>query len=439
MNIAKKKSSNLHRHGVVITMLVIATLILSPLQVFAREKATYDPTFFGKNDILMYSPVDVGCYSDGDSELSGIDTEEKIWNYLTEKHLSAEQISGVMGNMNHESLLRTEKINDDSYGIVAWKGDALTALKESAEENSKELSDLAFQLDYLYAELGARKTTMPENSSYASVWEGLTKQETVDDALVFFHNEYEGSDLLDFDKDADTEAHKAAVEFYGRDYTNSRDAIIDQRGGNETNTGSDPNGQHGAQYFFIQYGGEDNEEVGRCLSGGGTAVHPIADGDRVWEGYGGPRPDLGSVYCGGVKWHNGYDLNGQLNTTPVKAAMDGTVTSIDSAHPALDTVSITHPDGFRIRYMHMNTGQIDVSVGDTVTTGQVIGRVGNGNGAYGAHLHVEVDVAGNTNPAVAKLHTNSCGIKSVNPHLFFLIFGVDLCPTNNCDNSTTEL
>lgn len=420
------------RSRYIFASLVLILSSFSPLPTFAVAK--YDPAFFGKNDILFYNPTDTGCPTPSADGLTGDTNEEKVWNYLVQKGLTPEQTAAVMSSLNQKSNLTTDAIDSTSYGIAGWSGTALDNLNTSATSNSKDASSLAFQLDYLYTNLNALKPTRPENVSYPSVWAAVSQQKSADDALVVFYGEFMEGDLLNFDQPASSEEHKAEAKKIGTDYSTSKAAIIEQLSGDSSANGLNPDGSQGAQYYLTTYNGPS---ASKCVASG-TAVHPIKDGDGVNEGYGGPRPGPGSVYCGGMKWHNGYDLQASMYT-PVKSAMSGTVTAIDYAHPALDTVSIKNSQGFTIRYMHMNTGHISVKVGDTITTGQQIGESGDGNGAYGAHLHVEIDVTGNTNPQVAQLHANSCGIKSVNPNLFFKIFGVTLCPRTSCDNPTTEL
>ncbi len=51
-------------------------------------------------------------------------------------------------------------------------------------------------------------------------------------------------------------------------------------------------------------------------------------------------------------------------------------------------VFILHDNGIMTRYMHMSA--FEVSVGDTVKMGQVIGKVGNTGGSTGSHLHFEI-------------------------------------------------
>jgi murein DD-endopeptidase MepM/ murein hydrolase activator NlpD len=55
-------------------------------------------------------------------------------------------------------------------------------------------------------------------------------------------------------------------------------------------------------------------------------------------------------------------------------------------------VVIKHSDGTSSLYAHMSS--VDVSVGDDVDAGRVIGRVGQTGRAFGPHLHFEIYPAG---------------------------------------------
>ena len=48
---------------------------------------------------------------------------------------------------------------------------------------------------------------------------------------------------------------------------------------------------------------------------------------------------------------------------------------------------ISHGNGYATQYAHCSS--VNVSVGQTVKAGQVIGRVGNTGHSFGAHLHFE--------------------------------------------------
>jgi murein DD-endopeptidase MepM/ murein hydrolase activator NlpD len=55
-------------------------------------------------------------------------------------------------------------------------------------------------------------------------------------------------------------------------------------------------------------------------------------------------------------------------------------------------VVVRHPDGVRTLYAHLSA--IDVRVGDEVSGGALLGRVGATGDATGPHLHFEVRVGG---------------------------------------------
>jgi murein DD-endopeptidase MepM/ murein hydrolase activator NlpD len=77
--------------------------------------------------------------------------------------------------------------------------------------------------------------------------------------------------------------------------------------------------------------------------------------------------------------------------TPVKAAADGVVSLADDSFVLHgQTIIIDHGGGLSSLYLHLS--QIDVSPGESITQGQVIGRVGATGAATGPHLHYGVYV-----------------------------------------------
>jgi murein DD-endopeptidase MepM/ murein hydrolase activator NlpD len=86
--------------------------------------------------------------------------------------------------------------------------------------------------------------------------------------------------------------------------------------------------------------------------------------------------------------HRGLDIAAKQGT-PVKAAAPGMVTLADESFQLHGrTVVIDHGQGTSTLYLHMSA--IEVSPGETVTQGQVIGRVGATGIATGPHLHYAV-------------------------------------------------
>jgi len=92
------------------------------------------------------------------------------------------------------------------------------------------------------------------------------------------------------------------------------------------------------------------------------------------------------------RMHNGIDL-ACAQGTPIYATRAGKVTKTAyQAGGAGNYVSINHLDGFASIYMHMT--HYVVSVGQTVSQGQLIGYVGSTGISTGPHLHFGISYAG---------------------------------------------
>lgn len=103
------------------------------------------------------------------------------------------------------------------------------------------------------------------------------------------------------------------------------------------------------------------------------------------------------------QYHTGVDIsNGSGNNnpgSPIYAIDDGTVQDIVRARQdnngkwTLESITIQHDDpdiGFS-RYLHLYQGSTNhLGVGDRVTIGEEIGKMGNTGGSTGAHLHFEI-------------------------------------------------
>ena len=94
---------------------------------------------------------------------------------------------------------------------------------------------------------------------------------------------------------------------------------------------------------------------------------------------------------GDRRFHSGVDLAASQGT-PIYAIAAGTVTTATYGDANGYYVSISHGNGYGSVYCHM-TNYI-VSVGDSVSQGQVIGYVGSTGWSTGPHLHFEIHVNG---------------------------------------------
>jgi hypothetical protein len=120
---------------------------------------------------------------------------------------------------------------------------------------------------------------------------------------------------------------------------------------------------------------------------------PIADAD------GNPHIDAsylyGSTMGGRFQQHQGVEFNNPAGT-PVRAAADGTVVFAGVAEAGSNTVVIRHDrqwEGQHLFTAYYHNASIDVAVGQRVSAGTVISRVGNTGRATNEHLHFEVHLA----------------------------------------------
>ncbi len=120
----------------------------------------------------------------------------------------------------------------------------------------------------------------------------------------------------------------------------------------------------------------------------GKFVWPVSGLYTITSSYGNRRSG----------WHTGLDISGgNASGKLVLAADSGTVELVKFSNKSYgNQVVINHGNGVKTRYAHMLDGSISVSVGQKVSRGQAIGRVGNTGNSSGAHLHFEVIVNGNT-------------------------------------------
>ncbi|MEV7396853.1 peptidoglycan DD-metalloendopeptidase family protein [Aeromicrobium sp. NPDC092404] len=87
------------------------------------------------------------------------------------------------------------------------------------------------------------------------------------------------------------------------------------------------------------------------------------------------------------KLHDGTDF-GVPCGTPVHAAAAGTVTARSSGGPYGKRIEVRPRPGFETSYSHLRAQS--VSVGDRVSSGQVVGHVGSTGLSTGCHLHFMV-------------------------------------------------
>lgn len=120
----------------------------------------------------------------------------------------------------------------------------------------------------------------------------------------------------------------------------------------------------------------------------GAAQQTVASGYYV-------RPISGGRKSQGVHGHNGVDLAASIGT-PIMASADGKVilSRTGGWNGGYGTyVVVSHSNGTQSLYAHMSAN--NVSVGDIVKQGQVIGSIGMTGKTTGPHIHFEIRGARN--------------------------------------------
>lgn len=146
--------------------------------------------------------------------------------------------------------------------------------------------------------------------------------------------------------------------------------------------------------YYKNLGCKDDQDLNECVSIKGDTgyMRPLNRG--VITSYYGYR--VNPLSGSGTKFHSGIDIGGNSEGTNVYATANGMVGKIiRKASCGGNQVYVFHTiNGKQVTSMYMHLLTINVSLGDQVTSGTVIGTVGGGRGTFGwercstgAHLH----------------------------------------------------
>lgn len=132
----------------------------------------------------------------------------------------------------------------------------------------------------------------------------------------------------------------------------------------------------------LPYGGERGTMNLPTTSGMDAFAYIMpVQGARISSAFGDSRD-------GGHREHAGIDFAAGEGT-PVRAAFSGTVTRVSSSARGYgNQVMVRGDDGFVHRYAHLSSSE--VKVGQKVSTGEHIGKVGSTGTSTGPHLHFEM-------------------------------------------------
>jgi len=93
-------------------------------------------------------------------------------------------------------------------------------------------------------------------------------------------------------------------------------------------------------------------------------------------------------FTGVAAYHAGLDISGNTGD-PIYAAGAGKVVEAEQRGARGLFIKIEHPEGLQTTYMHLSN--IKVAVGDSISKGDLIGKMGSTGRSTGAHLHFQVE------------------------------------------------
>ena len=107
---------------------------------------------------------------------------------------------------------------------------------------------------------------------------------------------------------------------------------------------------------------------------------------KLEGGFGGRRNPFGG---GSYEFHSGQDIEADMGA-PIVSGASGKVSFVGWQNGYGQLIVIDHGGGLTTRYGHLS--HIDVELGQILSRGQFIGRVGSTGRSTGPHLHYEVRI-----------------------------------------------
>ena len=137
-----------------------------------------------------------------------------------------------------------------------------------------------------------------------------------------------------------------------------------------------------------------SEPVKEVVIRGTKVVSGVGTGNWVW-------PTVSRKINNGYLGYTGHYAIDIAATTGanVYAADNGVVVTASYSGAYGNEILINHKNGYYSRYAHLNS--INVSVGDIVEAGQMIGGAGNTGNSTGTHLHFEIRTNTSGQPSYA--------------------------------------
>ncbi len=280
--------------------------------------------------------------------------ETNTWSYMSFL-FDAKSLTDFLGRLNDVTdIVRNDRHVKDEY----------IAAREAVETVKAEYEAVQAQQEEKRAELLTEKKKLEEQIAAATKMIAELEED-----IEAFKEAYEANEALENEvqekidkKVAELKAQKAAEEAARRAWEESQRKLKEQQAKASSGGGA------------AVSGGYYSWPVPSCTyitSKFGYRVHPI---------------------FGTTKYHSGVDIAAGYGAT-IQAAAGGTVSIAEKSDSYGYYCVIYHSNGTTTLYAHMNEMPC-VSVGQSVSAGQVIGYVGSTGWSTGPHCHFEIRVNG---------------------------------------------
>ncbi|MCD8311699.1 MAG: peptidoglycan DD-metalloendopeptidase family protein [Firmicutes bacterium] len=312
--------------------------------------------------IMQYDSRKLAEYDEAksvlDAEMATL-LEEK-----TKQETTSAQYAAALAQYEASSA-EMEQYISETLASISDSEALIEDMEASLDEASNELS--AWLDDYI-ARNGATTVTT-EDTTTETETETTTAEETT---------EAEETTTAEDTTVEESTGEDTTVEDTTADDTTAGDATAgDAAAGDETTgvSGDDTDEPEDTD----ETGGDDSD-----TSSGVSFIWPLPTQYTTITSYFGARPD---PFTGAASNHGAIDIYAPSGTD-IYAAASGTVILSQSYSTYGNCIIIDHGNGIFTLYAHAS--KLLVSVGDTVTQGQVIAYVGMTGRATGYHLHFEV-------------------------------------------------
>lgn len=335
---------------------------------------------------------------------------KKAQNTIKDLKESKGDVEDKVAELNQQLINISGRITELENQLTQKSEEIVTAkeqLEEAKQQEAKQYEDMKVRIQFMYE--NAQNSYLDALLSSKNISDFLNTAEYISQI-----ENYDREKLTEYQETVETitnmeaqleqdyedlETMKATVE-------NEKATVADLMRQKETELAGIEDGiedaQSEAEYFKAEIQAQEEliaairrAEAEKAAAGeannpytGGVFTWPCPSSTRITSDYG-PRT---SPTAGASSNHKGIDI-GAAYGADIVAAAAGKVKAATYSSSAGNYVMIDHGGGLYTVYMHCSS--ICVSVGDTVSAGQVIAKVGSTGISTGNHLHFGVSLNGN--------------------------------------------